>query len=177
MAAEQLEERVMPADSSSSPPRHPPQFLEVECKSSGKVRRFAAGTEAGYALYLVNRKLDLGLPQALYIEAVKEGEEPVNFGPNAALVNYGQGWRLQTFTEDDLGEMKRMKTRPKSFNASNAADPRETEKRISKSSSNSSLVYIGKILLAFFILFILGGTLTLFLENLPTMISFIFPST
>ncbi|OVA11557.1 hypothetical protein BVC80_1017g15 [Macleaya cordata] len=75
-------------------------FLEVTCKSSGKVRRFAGGTESRFALYLINKKLDIGLPPALYIEAVKEGEEPVNFGPTSVLVDYGHGWKLQTVTEE-----------------------------------------------------------------------------
>ncbi|XP_028104417.1 uncharacterized protein LOC114303497, partial [Camellia sinensis] len=61
-------------------------------------RRFAAGTEAGFAVSLINRKLDGG-PMALHIEAVKEGEEPVSFGPNSVLVEYGDGWKLQTVTQ------------------------------------------------------------------------------
>lgn len=48
---------------------------------------------------LINRKLNDGLPLALYIESVKEGEEPVNFGPNSVLKCYGDGWKLQTVTE------------------------------------------------------------------------------
>lgn len=76
------------------------QFLEVTCPSSGKVWRFAAGTEAGFAVYLINRKKQVGIPPAFHIEAVKEGEEPVNFGPKAALVNYGEGWKLKTATEE-----------------------------------------------------------------------------
>lgn len=73
------------------------QFVEVVCKSSGKARRFAAGTEAGFAVSLINRKVEGG-PIASHIEAVKEGEEPVGFGPNSILVNYGDGWKLQTVT-------------------------------------------------------------------------------
>lgn len=78
------------------------QFLEIACKSSGKVRRFAAGTEARFALYSINRKLTAGTLPALYIEAVKEGEEPVIFGPRTVLVNYGRGWKLQTVTEEGI---------------------------------------------------------------------------
>lgn len=76
--------------------------MEIACKSSGKVRRFAAGTEAKFALYTINRKLNGGAHPALYIEAVKEGEEPVIFGPRTVLVNYGQGWKLQTVTEEGI---------------------------------------------------------------------------
>ena len=57
------------------------------------------GTEAGFALNLINRKLDDGSPQALYIEAVKEEEEPINFGPKSVLISYGHGWKLQTVIE------------------------------------------------------------------------------
>ncbi|KAJ0817769.1 hypothetical protein HanPI659440_Chr00c05g0714771 [Helianthus annuus] len=77
------------------------QYLEVNCTSSSKIRRFSAGTEAGFALHLINKKLDDGLPVASYIEAVKEGEEPVSFGPNSVLVCYGHGWKLQTVTEPE----------------------------------------------------------------------------
>lgn len=77
------------------------QFLEVSCRSSGKVRRFAAGTTARYALHAINRKLGPGAPPALHVEAVRDGEEPVSFGPSAALVDYGRGWRLQTVTAHD----------------------------------------------------------------------------
>ncbi|XP_066337088.1 uncharacterized protein [Miscanthus floridulus] len=83
-----------------SPP--PPQpFLEVTCKSSGKVRRFAAGTTARYALHAINCKLEPGAPPVLHVETIRDGEEPVNFGPSAALADYGRGWRLQTVTAQD----------------------------------------------------------------------------
>ncbi|KAL6956765.1 hypothetical protein U1Q18_043895 [Sarracenia purpurea var. burkii] len=75
-------------------------FLEVICGASGKTRRFSAGTQAGFAVYLINRKLNGG-PLASHIEAVKEGEEPVSFGPNSILVDYGDGWKLQTATEPE----------------------------------------------------------------------------
>ncbi|MQM05100.1 hypothetical protein Taro_037904 [Colocasia esculenta] len=171
------EERELPGGSSPSSLPRPPPFLEVVCKSSGKVRRFAAGTEAGYALYLINRKLDFGLPQALCIEAAKEGEEPVNFGPNAVLVNYGDGWRLQTTIEEDYGEARRMKMESKQPRYGvDGAKPNLTERRASKPSSSVSLAYVGKILLAFVFMFLLGGLLTLFLETLPSLISVVFPS-
>ncbi|KAK2979875.1 hypothetical protein RJ640_024376 [Escallonia rubra] len=41
----------------------------------------------------------VSVPLALHIEALKEGEEPVSFGPNSVLVDYGDGWKLQTVTE------------------------------------------------------------------------------
>ncbi|CAN6717164.1 unnamed protein product [Malus baccata var. baccata] len=82
-------------------PPTPTPFLEVKCQSSGMTRRFAMGTEAGFAVSLINKKLGAGDPLALHIEAVKEGEEPISFGPSSALVDYGSGWRLQTVTQLD----------------------------------------------------------------------------
>lgn len=77
--------------------------MEVKCKSSSKIRRFAEGTEAGFAVSLINRKLDKGAPKALHIEAIKEGdEEPISFGPSSVLVDYGHGWKLQTVTKLDF---------------------------------------------------------------------------
>ncbi|CAD6212740.1 unnamed protein product [Miscanthus lutarioriparius] len=83
-----------------SPPP-PPPFLEVTCRSSGKVRRFVAGMTACYALHAINGKLEPGAPPVLHVEAVRDGEEPVSFGPSAALADYGRGWRLQTVTAQD----------------------------------------------------------------------------
>lgn len=77
--------------------------MEVRCKSFGKKSRFAAGTKAGFAVSLINRKLDIGSPLVSHIEAVKEEEEPIIFGPDAVLVDYGSDWKLQTVTEVDYG--------------------------------------------------------------------------
>ena len=71
------------------------------CRSSGKVRRFAAGTTARYALHAINHKLEPGAPPALQVEAVRDSEEPISFGPSVALADYGCGWRLQTVTAQD----------------------------------------------------------------------------
>ncbi|XP_066373942.1 uncharacterized protein [Miscanthus floridulus] len=82
-----------------SPPLQP--FLEVTCRSSGKVWRFAVGTTARYALHAINRKLEPRAPPALHVEAVRDGKEPVSFSPSAALADYGRGWSLQTVTAQD----------------------------------------------------------------------------
>ncbi|KAJ0974137.1 hypothetical protein J5N97_016102 [Dioscorea zingiberensis] len=154
-------------------------FLEVDCKSSGKMRRFAAGTESGFAIFLINQKLEPGIPQALYIEAVKDGEEPVCFGPNAFLVNYGKGWRLQTVLDEgahrkgyeELRRLKReMKQTQHTFNPS---EVQSAKKPVAESSTSVNWSYFGRILLAFAFIFLLGGTLSLFLENLPELISFV----
>lgn len=82
------------AEEDSTPSQSPPQYLEVNCGSSGKTYRFAAGTDAGFAVALINRKLKGSA--ATHIEAVKGGEEPIAFGPNAILSHFGEGWKLQT---------------------------------------------------------------------------------
>ncbi|EXB55429.1 hypothetical protein L484_005562 [Morus notabilis] len=147
--------------------RESPEFLEVKCNSSGKTRRFAPGTDAGFAVSVINRKLMLlgtkskskskslslsSFPLALHIEASKENEneEPISFGPNSPLFNYGDGWILQTVV-----------------NGSETSAPAEVTKPA------ISLVYIGKIILAFILLFLIGAIFTLALENLPLFISFV----
>lgn len=76
--------------------------MEVICKCTDKTWRFAAGTEAKFALKFINdSRIDsiLANPPVAYIEAVKDGEVSVIFGPNSILVNYGKGWKLQPATE------------------------------------------------------------------------------
>ncbi|KAA8518358.1 hypothetical protein F0562_015759 [Nyssa sinensis] len=156
----------------SEPPQRSLRFVEVICKSSGSVRRFAAGTEAGFAVSLINRKLDSGNPLALHIEAVKEGEEPVSFGPNAILVDYGGGWKLQTITQVE-GIRKGEHAQPTTTDIQSVMglDGSDTAERLSLPSI--SFRYIGKILLAFILIFVLGAIFTLALENLPRVILFI----
>ncbi|XP_044478482.1 uncharacterized protein LOC123205554 isoform X2 [Mangifera indica] len=152
----------------------PPPYLEVICKSSGKISRYAAGTKAGFAVNLINRKLGNGNPLALHIEAVKEGEEPINFGPNAVLVDYGKDWKLQTVTEEDYAGFRRREkdrlfaTQVPGVMSSDRTGPQKT---ISKPGISS--MYIGKILLAFILMFVLGAIFTFALENLPRLILFL----
>ncbi|KAL6225964.1 hypothetical protein ACLB2K_004812 [Fragaria x ananassa] len=90
-------------EEADSPTPRPP-FVEVKCESSGMRRRFAIGTEAGFAASVINNKL--GSVDSVYIEAVKEGEEPITFGPNSLLVDYGHGWTLHTVTGEGVGRPK-----------------------------------------------------------------------
>ncbi|KAK4784629.1 hypothetical protein SAY86_018997 [Trapa natans] len=157
-------------------PHHPPppSFLEVTCKGSEKPRRFAAGTEAGFAVSMINRKLGNGFkPVALYIEAVKDGEEPVAFGPNSVLADYGAGWKLQAVTADvDIaGDPMAGGFRPKTtrIRASNTAG----SDVVVVHKSPISFLYITKILIAFVFIFAMGTIFTLALEFLPVMISFL----
>jgi hypothetical protein len=65
--------------------------------ADGKARRFAAGTRASFAIQRINSRseaTEMSQPYS-FIEAIKEGEEAVEFGPEAELVSYGEGWKLQ----------------------------------------------------------------------------------
>ncbi|KAL8138171.1 hypothetical protein V2J09_004172 [Rumex salicifolius] len=75
------------------------QFVEVICTSSQKTRRFIQGVKAGFALTIINQKLVAGNPIAIYIEAAKEGEEPIVFAPDSLLRSCGDGWKLHTVVD------------------------------------------------------------------------------
>uniref|UniRef100_A0A2C9VC20 Uncharacterized protein n=1 Tax=Manihot esculenta TaxID=3983 RepID=A0A2C9VC20_MANES len=148
----------------------PSPFLEVNCKSLGKISRFAAGTKAGFAVSLINRKLETGAPLVSHIEAVKDEEEPISFGPDAVLVDYSNGWKLQTVTELDFGGVRKAESIPMiPRQAPNVSSDGQRPTKLVPKSGVSSL-YIGKILLAFIFIFVLGAIFTLALENLPSLI-------
>ncbi|XP_070021071.1 uncharacterized protein LOC107799842 isoform X1 [Nicotiana tabacum] len=149
-------------------------FVEVICKCTDKTWRFAAGTEAKFALKFINdSRIDsiLANPPVAYIEAVKDGEVSVIFGPNSILVNYGKGWKLQPATETTTGFSRGM---PDDYAAAQPAyvppvsDNSHSARR--KSQAAVSPLYIGKILLVFFLMFLIGTLFTLFLENLPQIV-------
>ncbi|XP_076960761.1 uncharacterized protein LOC143637200 isoform X2 [Bidens hawaiensis] len=152
--------------------KDPPSYLEVNCTTSSKTRWFSAGTEAGFAVNLINRKADDGSPIALYIEAVKEGEEPVSFGPNSALVSYGHGWKLQTVTESQ-GAKARASVRRTTNRESSPLGVFELHSTKGLLPSVIGVQYIAKVLLAFVLLFVFGAVFTLALENLPRFLIFI----
>lgn len=51
---------------------------------------------------MINKKLGSLKPRVVFIEAAKEGEEPISFGDDACLVNYGHGWKLKTVVDSDV---------------------------------------------------------------------------
>lgn len=123
-------------------------------------------------MYLINSKLGYGVPPALYIEAAKDGEEPISFGPKAVLVNYGDGWKLQTAIEEVLKESYEAASQkqqiPKQILSSmKSSERRYIGKPTTGTSPTTSCQYFVKILIAFSLMFLLGGALVLFLENLP----------
>ncbi|KAG5232870.1 maltase-glucoamylase, intestinal protein [Salix suchowensis] len=165
MAAQKGEDSKVNSPRPPPPPPPPPPVLEVICKGLGKTSRFAAGTKAGFAVSLINRKLDIGSPFVLHIEAVKDREEPISFGPDAVLVDYGNGWKLQTVTVLDYGEERQGREERQKM--------RERETRETASKPDISFLYMAKILVAFVMLFVLGAGFTIALENLPKLILFI----
>ncbi|KAK8713025.1 hypothetical protein V6N13_148253 [Hibiscus sabdariffa] len=151
----------------------PPPYSEVLCKISGKRTRFAAGTNAGFAVSLINRKLGIGAPAALYIESVKEGEEPIIFGPGAVLVNYGEGWNLQTVYETDfsgIGKPERVQGVPTPPPGGKNIDGSHSTKTMTASKQEVNFGYIAKVVLAFVMMFMLGGVFMVALDNLPKLI-------
>ncbi|XP_052175304.1 uncharacterized protein LOC127790068 [Diospyros lotus] len=168
--AEEEEDSKVHAPISNSPSKQSQPFVEVICKSSGKRRRFAAGTEAGFASSLINRKLGDDGPPALYIEAVKEEEESVSFGPNSVLVNYGDGWELQTVNEAQGTRKRDFGYQTRVPSPMGPDDSRRMKKAVPVSPPLDNYWYIGKILLAFILIFVMGAVLTLALENLPRLI-------
>ncbi|GMH30005.1 hypothetical protein Nepgr_031848 [Nepenthes gracilis] len=145
----------------SEAPEPTPQFMEVICGSSGKAKRFAPGVKASFALSLINQKLEPGDPHALYIEAVKEGEEPIIFGPDSVLINYGNGWKLQIAESKGIKKLVDIQ----------GLNPSQSTGRVSQ--PLIGVEYIGKVLLAFVLIFLLAGIFAIVLENLPRLILFI----
>ncbi|CAN6886905.1 unnamed protein product [Brassica oleracea] len=86
------------AKDTPSPPPEMPFLLD------SKNYRFTAGTKAEFAVSVINRKLGSSKykskSKAHYIEAAKEGEEPISFVDGASLVSYRHGWRLKTVIAD-----------------------------------------------------------------------------
>nr|XP_017222391.1 PREDICTED: uncharacterized protein LOC108199171 isoform X1 [Daucus carota subsp. sativus]XP_017222397.1 PREDICTED: uncharacterized protein LOC108199176 isoform X1 [Daucus carota subsp. sativus] len=169
MAEKQEQEALKNLDNESKP-----SFVEVVCKSSGKVRRFAAGTDAGFAVSLINKKLLLdnisakssrSSPQlASHIEAVKPGhdsEEPISFGPTASLVNYGSPWILQTVVTQPHKPKRTVE--------------QGTEGSCSEKKESQPLGHlcIGKIALALPIVFVIWKIFLQFLQNLPLLLLYI----
>ncbi|XP_065854582.1 uncharacterized protein [Euphorbia lathyris] len=151
----------------------PPPFLEVSCKSLGKTCRFASGTKAGFAVSLLNRKLEIGSSGISYIEAIKEGEEPISFGPDALLLDYGDGWKLQTVTDLDFGARKADRIRLIPGQDPNVRSTGSSRHANTVPESGINFLYVTKILFALISLFVLGAVFTLALENLPRVILFI----
>ncbi|CAN1261681.1 hypothetical protein LINPERPRIM_LOCUS10950 [Linum perenne] len=109
--------------------------------------------------------MDGGNPTPFAIEAVKDGEEPVSFGPDAPLVDYGNAWNLKAVTDSDYPPL----TKP-AAPAAQEKDSHGPRRRGTVKPAGISGVYIAKILLAFVLISVLGSAFTVALQNLPTFI-------
>ncbi|KAG0556259.1 hypothetical protein KC19_11G039100 [Ceratodon purpureus] len=74
------------------------QFVEV-IGPDGKKKRFANGTRAGFAVERFNKLIPNDSKPVVCIQAYKEGEEPIEFGPDVELILYDTAWVLQSVSE------------------------------------------------------------------------------
>lgn len=74
------------------------QFVEV-IGPDGKTKRFAKGTRSGFAVERFNKLLPNDMKPVVCIAASKEGEEPIEFGPDVELILYDKAWKLQAISE------------------------------------------------------------------------------
>lgn len=74
------------------------QFVEV-VGPDGKKKRFAKGTRAGFAVERFNKLLPNDQMPVVCIQAFKEGEEAIEFGPDVELILYDKAWILQSVSE------------------------------------------------------------------------------
>lgn len=77
------------------------QFVEV-IGPDGKKKRFARGTRAGFAVERFNKLIPNDSKPVVCIQAYKEGEEPIEYGPDVELILYDQTWTLQSVSECKL---------------------------------------------------------------------------
>ncbi|KAG6430921.1 hypothetical protein SASPL_108995 [Salvia splendens] len=147
-------------------------FWALHCISSVLTVSFCLNCEETEGLHFISVRIWNRL-LATHIDAVKEGEEePVSFGPTSLLVNYGSDWKLHTVVDSNgyKGQVHIGREKvPKAYAHGVDGSHPMTERR----SSPISFVYIGKILFAFLLLFVIGAVFTLFLENLPRLILYI----
>ncbi|KAG0556261.1 hypothetical protein M758_11G038200 [Ceratodon purpureus] len=73
-------------------------FVEV-IGPDGKKKRFANGTRAGFAVERFNKLIPNDSKPVVCIQAYKEGEEPIEFGPDVELILYDTAWVLQSVSE------------------------------------------------------------------------------
>lgn len=74
------------------------QFVAV-VGPDGKKKRFAVGTRAGFAVERFNKLIPNDSKPVVCIQAYKEGEEPIEYGPDVELYLYDNSWTLQCVSE------------------------------------------------------------------------------
>jgi hypothetical protein len=75
------------------------QFVEV-LGPDGRRKRFAEGTRAGFIVQRFNKLNPSDTHPVVCIQAHKEGEEPIEYGPEVELrILHDKSWTLQTVSE------------------------------------------------------------------------------
>ncbi|KAL3683934.1 hypothetical protein R1sor_001956 [Riccia sorocarpa] len=162
----------------------PAPFVEV-WTPDGTVRRFARGTKACFAIERINNRIEDSNVRVDTIEAVKEGEESVEFGPDSELVSYGKDWKLHAVCHSCSAEALRVSSEQES-NGGPAANhvrrrkkskAQEIEKLINPADlypggvvpqggpPRSTLVYISNVIMVFGILIGLAAGWVYILES------------
>uniref|UniRef100_A0A7I4BP74 Uncharacterized protein n=1 Tax=Physcomitrium patens TaxID=3218 RepID=A0A7I4BP74_PHYPA len=74
------------------------EFVEV-VGPDGKKKRFAAGTRAGFAVDRFNKLNPNDSKPVVCIQACKDGEEPIEYGPDVELHLHDEAWTFQCVSE------------------------------------------------------------------------------
>ncbi|KAG0557275.1 hypothetical protein KC19_11G116000 [Ceratodon purpureus] len=93
------EENFVNMDVSVPPPETAIPFVEV-LGPDGMKKRFAQGTRAGFVVDRFNKLNPNDSKPVVCIQAHKEGEEPIEYGPEVELqVLHDKSWTLQSVSE------------------------------------------------------------------------------
>eukprot|EP00250_Pteridium_aquilinum_P019140 c24313_g1_i1 orf=479-946(-) len=141
------------------------QVVEVQ-GPDGKAYRFAVGTKAGFAVERINAKLSNPSAEVLWIEATHPGENSVEFGPDADLASYGDGWSLHAVSHHPNGSKSRKPLSEQvdlSLLYPDGKLPRGRKGEL-------TFEYVSKIVMCFLFMLIFGAILTTFLEQLPMLL-------
>lgn len=78
------------------------QFVEV-LGPDAKKKRFAEGTRAGFVVDRFNKLIPNDTKPVVCVQAHKEGEEPIEYGPEVELqILHDKSWALQSVSECKL---------------------------------------------------------------------------
>lgn len=74
------------------------QFVEV-VGPDGEKKRFAEGTRAGFVVERFNKLSPNYTKPVVCIQAYKEGQESIEYGPEVELILHDRSWELQCVSE------------------------------------------------------------------------------
>ncbi|XP_024543283.1 uncharacterized protein LOC9661449 isoform X1 [Selaginella moellendorffii] len=168
----------MPEHTTTSSGTGSPAYVEV-FGSNGQTWRFAAGTKAGFAVRRIRSKLGEAAHHILCIAAFKENEEPVEFGPDAELVVYGDNWKLKLVQDPGHKEIDAAQDTKSALDDNPVQQHAKMHDLIAEfypggkvprgSKPEFSSEYIGKVLTALALGLLLAAALKYLLEILPLL--------